>query len=180
MEGRGPGPDRAGTAPAQVHPGAVQERLLQCDHQHRGVQLSQGGAHLQEGVLLLSHHHLRPLLYVGHRLLGLILAGPTRHPRPGVAGRHHPADHVHPDQRDLRPAAARVLHQGYRRVDRRLSGQRAESSDKTNIEPSSQLGEHHSLILTTSKNLPADECLHFQGFVFCALLEFALVNYASR
>ena len=41
----------------------------------------------------------------------------------GVAGRDHPADHVHPDQRHLRPAPARLLHQGHRRVDGGLSGE---------------------------------------------------------
>ena len=49
--------------------------LLQHDHQHRGVQLPQGGAGVQAGVLLLPPHHLRALLHARHRVLGQLLAG---------------------------------------------------------------------------------------------------------
>ena len=48
---------------------------------YRRVQLPEGGADLQEGVLLLPHHHLRALLHARHRLLGLLLAGPQRSAR---------------------------------------------------------------------------------------------------
>ncbi len=37
VEGRGPCPDSARPPPAQVHPRAVQERLLQRHHKHRFV-----------------------------------------------------------------------------------------------------------------------------------------------
>ena len=50
-------------------------------HVYRRVQLPEGGADLQEGVLLLPHHHLRALLHARHRLLGLLLAGPQRSAR---------------------------------------------------------------------------------------------------
>ena len=63
------------------------------------------------------------MLHAGNRVLGQLLAGPTRHPRPGVPGGDHAAHHVHPDLGYLRPAAPGLLHQGYRRVDRRLSGE---------------------------------------------------------
>ena len=122
LEGGGPGADRQGPQPAQVQAGAVPDDLLQHDHQHRGVQLSQGGAGVQTRVLLLPPHHLRALLHARHRVVGQLLARQPLRPRQGRPGRHHPPHHVHPDQRDLRPAAPGVLHQGYRRVDGRLSG----------------------------------------------------------
>ena len=74
----------------------VSEETLTDHHICRRVQLSQGGAHLQERVLLLSHHHLRALLHASHRVLGLLLAGPQRGACPGVPGRDHPPHHVYP------------------------------------------------------------------------------------
>ena len=69
--------------------------VLQHDHQHGGVQLPEGGAGVQAGVLLLPPHHLRALLHARHRVLGQLLAGPQRCARPGVPGGDHSADHVH-------------------------------------------------------------------------------------
>lgn len=83
----------------------------------RRVQLFESGADIQTRVLLLLDNHLRPLLYAGHRLLGLFLARPERHPRQGVARGHHPTHHVHSGVWHQRPAASSLLHQGHRRLD---------------------------------------------------------------
>ena len=62
------------------------------------------------------------------------------------------------DKWNLGPTASCLLHQGHRRLDRRLPG-----------------------ILRYCKQLWCwSQIFVCQGFVFCALLEFALVNYASR
>ena len=62
-------------------------------HVYRRVQLPEGGADLQEGVLLLPHHHLRALLHARHRLLGLLLAGPECH---SCQVTHHTHSSLHP------------------------------------------------------------------------------------
>ncbi len=54
-------------------------KLSHCVVLCRRVQLPEGGADLQARVLLLPDHHLRALLHAGHRILGLLLAGPERH-----------------------------------------------------------------------------------------------------
>ena len=95
LEGGGPGPDRQGSQLAAIQAGAVPDNLLQHHHQHRGLQLPQGGPRVQEGVLLLPPHHLRPLLHVGHSVLGQLLVGQPLSPRPSRPWRHHPAHHVH-------------------------------------------------------------------------------------
>ena len=61
--------------PAGRSPLIGPDDLLQHDHQHGGVQLPQGGAGVQAGVLLLPPHHLRALLHARHRVLGQLLAG---------------------------------------------------------------------------------------------------------
>ena len=62
---------------------------------HRWIQLHQRRADLQARVLLLSHPDLHTLLYVGHRLLGFLLARPERHTSACVARSHHTAYHGH-------------------------------------------------------------------------------------
>ena len=102
----------------------------------RGVQLPVGGPGVQAAVLLLPDHDLRAGLHARHRLLGQLLARPQGGAGPRGAGRHHAAHHVHageaphseqlncthvnPDGLHQLRAAARGLHQGYRRVAGRL------------------------------------------------------------
>jgi len=60
------------------------------------------------------------VLHVGHRVVGVVLAGPERGAGARIVRRHHAADDGHADVRHQRVPAARVLHQGHRRVDWRV------------------------------------------------------------
>ena len=89
-----------------------------CNDSFRWIQLLEGGADLQAGVLLLLDHHLRPLLHARHRLVGQLLARPERDPGSSLARGHHPAHHVHTDFRHQRSTSAGLLHEGHRCLDR--------------------------------------------------------------
>jgi len=86
----------------------------------RGVQLPESGPAVQARVQLLPDPDLHTVLHVGHRVVGVVLAGPERGAGSCVPGSHHAADHGHADVRHQRVPATRVLHQGHRRVDGRV------------------------------------------------------------
>lgn len=52
--------------------------------QNRGVQLLESGPAVQEGIQLLSHPNLHPVLHARYRVLGVLLAGSERRACPGV------------------------------------------------------------------------------------------------
>lgn len=64
------------------------------------------------------------MLHVGHRVVGVVLAGPERGAGARFSWRHHAADDGHADVRHQRVVTARVVHQGHRRVDGRVSNVR--------------------------------------------------------
>lgn len=86
----------------------------------RRVQLLESGPAVQARVQLLPDPDLHTVLHVGDRVVGVVLAGSERGACTRVAGRHHAADDGHADVRYQRVPAARVLHQGHRRVDGRV------------------------------------------------------------
>lgn len=61
--------------------------------------MPQGGPPLQAGVLLLPHPDLHSVLHVGHRVLGVLLAGPERRACAGLARGHHSPHHGNADLR---------------------------------------------------------------------------------
>lgn len=67
---------------------------------------------LQTRILLLPDSNLHPLLYVGHRFVGLILAGRQRRSGSGLTRSYHSIDHGHSDDRYQQFTAARLLYQG--------------------------------------------------------------------
>ena len=93
-------------------------RMINCFNTFsRRVQLFESGVDIQTRVLLLLDNYLRPLLYAGHRLLGVILARPERHPRQGLPGGDNLTYHVHSGFRYQRSAASSLLYKGHRRLD---------------------------------------------------------------
>jgi len=86
----------------------------------RRVQLPESGPAVQARVQLLPDPDLHTVLHVGDRVVGVVLAGPERGAGTRVTGSHHAADDGHADVRHQRVPAARVLHQGHRRVDGRV------------------------------------------------------------
>lgn len=82
--------------------------------------MPESGSAVQTGVQLLPDPDLHPVLHVGHRVVGVVLAGPERGAGARVAGRHHAADDGHADVRHKRVPATRLLHQGHRRLDGRV------------------------------------------------------------
>lgn len=75
---------------------------------------------VQARVQLLPDSDLHPVLHVGDRVLGVILAGPERGTGSRFAGGYHVANDGHADVRHQRVFATGVVHKGHRRVDRRL------------------------------------------------------------
>lgn len=51
---------------------------------NRRVQLLESGPAVQEGIQLLSHSNLHPVLHARYRVLGVLLAGSERRACPGV------------------------------------------------------------------------------------------------
>lgn len=51
---------------------------------NRRVQLLESGPAIQEGIQLLSHSNLHPVLHACYRVLGVLLAGSERRACPGV------------------------------------------------------------------------------------------------
>lgn len=80
----------------------------------------EGGPAVQARVLVLPDPDLHSVLHVGHRVLGVVLAGSGCRTGPGIARGYHTADHGHANIRYQRVSAAGVVHQSHRRVDRRL------------------------------------------------------------
>ena len=72
----------------------------------------EGGPAISQGVFLLPDHHLHSLLHVGHRFVGLLLAGCQRRSGQSLPGSDHFAHHGHPDDRYQQLATARLLHKG--------------------------------------------------------------------
>lgn len=54
------------------------------EKQNRRVQLLESGPAVQEGIQLLSHSNLHPVLHARYRVLGVFLAGSERRACPGV------------------------------------------------------------------------------------------------
>lgn len=61
------------------------------------------------------------MLYVGHRLVGVVLARSGRCASSCLAGRHDTAHHGDADVRYQRVTATRLVHESHRRLDGRLS-----------------------------------------------------------
>jgi len=118
MEGGRSCASRQELAFAQIHTGEVPDGLLQQQDKHRRIQLLEGGPAVQEGVQLLPDPDLHPVLYVGDRVLGVVLARPVGGPCPSVPRSHHAADHGYADLGHQRLLASRLLHQSHRRMDR--------------------------------------------------------------
>lgn len=108
------------SAPTQIHAREVSYRLLQQQDEHRRIQLSESGPALQARIQLLPDPDLHPLLYAGHCVVGLLLARSGCRSRTSVPRRDHTPHHGDPDLWDQRLSPTRVLHQGHRRLDRRL------------------------------------------------------------
>ena len=121
----------------------------------RGVQLPVGGPGVQAAVLLLPDHDLRAGLHARHRLLGQLLARPQGGAGPRGAGRHHAAHHVHAGE--------------------------APHSEHLNCTHVTQTASINSALPPVAYTKAIDVwqgvCV---GFVFSALMEYALVNYALR
>lgn len=77
----------------------------------------ESGSVVQARVQLLPDPDLHPLLHVGDRVLGIVLAGSERGAGTRVPGRDHVTDDGHADVRHQRVPAARLVHKGHRRVD---------------------------------------------------------------
>lgn len=54
------------------------------ENENRRVQLPESGPAVQEGIQLLSHPNLYPVLYARYRVLGVLLAGSERRACTGV------------------------------------------------------------------------------------------------
>ena len=86
----------------------------------RGVQLSQSGLGLCERVVVLHPDHLHPVLHDRAGVLVLLLVGLQGGASQGGLGGDHPAGHVHHHGLDPEEFAPSGVHQGGRRLVRRL------------------------------------------------------------
>ena len=89
-------------------------------HLTRGVQLSQSGSGLCQRTFFLHPDHLHPLLHDCPRLLVLVLAGLQGSASKGGPWGDHPAGHVHHHGLHTAKPPSSRLHQGSRRLVRRL------------------------------------------------------------
>lgn len=90
-------------------------------HRIRWIQLPESGLAVQARVLVLPDPNLHAMLYVGHRLMGVVLARSRRCASSCLAGRHDTAHHGDADVRYQRVTATRLVHESHRRLDGRLS-----------------------------------------------------------
>lgn len=70
------------------------------------------GPRVQEGVLLLPHHHLHPLLHACNRILGQFLARSEFGARQSVSGSYHPPHYGYSDVWYQPVLASRLIYEG--------------------------------------------------------------------
>lgn len=131
----------------------------------RWIQLSAGRSHFQTRIQLLFDSNLHSVLHVGYRFLGFILVGSQCNSCPSIFGCYNPFNHGHTNIGYQCFPPSCQLHQSHRCLVRDLCS---------------------NLIWINFSSLHNNESVRFRRtgvcltFVFGALLEFALVNYASR
>ena len=100
--------------------GRVRQQVLRRRHRNRCLLLPPGGAAFRTPAVLLRGDGVRAVHDDSVGVLDVLLAGPQGGARPGGPGGDHPPGHVHHAGQHPEQPPARRLHQGHRRLVRRL------------------------------------------------------------
>lgn len=129
---------------------------------YRWIQLPKGGSVFQARVWLLPYSNLHSVLYVGHRVVGLILVGPGSRPSQGILRGDDTSHNGNADLQHKRVPTSSLVHQSNRRVDWRLPDIRIRSPPR--VRPRQlrfQIGHLLRKIEETSSGVQSGTWQHF-------------------